>query len=343
MTDRLFATLTDCSRLRWKCLAFLLGLLGVLHPMPASAADDVKLALNWLVSGKNAPYFVAREKGFYTEVGLNVAISRGNGSGDTIKRIAVKESDFGLADSASVISAQANEDTPVKLVGLIFGKSSVAILYVKEAGISEPKDLIGKRLARSATGASVNMFPAFLGANNIERAKISEVVISPSSFLPALLSKQADAVLDQSSYLGRYRKGAEGSGLTINAFRFSDYGLDLYGDGIIVNKDLIATKPDLIRRFMAATLKGSAYAFEHVEEAVAILRKTNPEIDPEVGKEELLDTKELALTEEVARHGLGYIDAAHMERTQNVVFGALKLKKRVPAQGIYTLEFLPKQ
>ncbi|MEP9355783.1 ABC transporter substrate-binding protein [Xanthobacter sp. KR7-65] len=306
----------------------------------ASAADNVKLALNWLVSGKNAPYFVAVEKGFYAEQGLNVSISRGNGSGDTIKRVAAGESDFGLADTAAVIGAKANDESPVKLVGLIFGKSSVAILYVKGA-IKEPNDLIGKKLGRSAAGASVNMFPAFLQANKIERSGINEVVVNPNSFLPLMLSKQVDAVLDQSSYLGRYRKGAQEAGLDIDAFRFADYGLDLYGDGIIVKTDLIKSNPALIKRFMAATLKGSQYAFENPDEAIAILRKTNPEIDADVGKEELLDTKQLAMTDEVAKHGLGYIDAKHMENVRDIVTKSLSLKRSVPVDEIYTLEFLP--
>ncbi|MEP9379463.1 ABC transporter substrate-binding protein [Aquabacter sp. CN5-332] len=309
---------------------------------PASAADNVKLALNWLVSGKNAPYFVAADKGFYAEQGLNVSISRGNGSGDTIKRVASGESDFGLSDTAAVIGAQANDSSPVKLVGLIFGKSSVAILYVKGA-IKEPKDLVGKKLGRSAAGASVNLYPGFLQANKIERAGISEVVVSPSSFLPLMLSKQVDAVLDQSSYLGRYRKGAQEAGMDIDAFRFADYGLDLYGDGIIVKTDLIKSNPDLIKRFMAATLKGSQYAFDHPEEAITIMRKTNPEIDADVGKAELLDTKQLAMTDEVAKHGLGYIDAKHMENVRDIVTKALNLNRSVPVEEIYTLEFLPPQ
>lgn len=321
-----------------KCLLAVLAVLLTLAQ--ARAEDSVKLALNWLVSGKNAPYFVAKEKGFYKDVGLDVAISRGNGSGDTVKRIAVGESEFGLADTATVISAQTNDDSPVKMVGMMFSKSSIAILFSKEAGISKPEDLVGKKLGRSAAGASVNMYPAFLKANSIERSKINEVVVSPSTFLPLLLSKQVDAVLDQSSYLGRYRKGAVGSGVTINAFRFADYGLDLYGDGIIVQDSLIQKNPDLIRRFMAATLKGSKYSFEHPDEAIDILRKSNPEIDHQVGKEELIDTKELALTDEVAKHGLGYIDAEHMKRTQEIVIEGLNLKKAIPLEQIYTLSFL---
>jgi NitT/TauT family transport system substrate-binding protein len=307
----------------------------------ARAADDVAVALNWLVSGRNAGFFVAADKGFYAEANLTVRISRGNGSGDTIKRVAVGESQFGLADTASVISAQANDNSPVKMVGLVAGKSSVAVLYVRQSGVASPKDLEGKRLARSAAGASVTMYPGFLRANAIPRAAINEIVVAPSSFLPLMLSRQVDAVLDQSSYLGRYRKGARAAGLEIDAFRFVDFGFDLYGDGIVVRNDLIRSNPDLIRRFVAATLKGNAWAFEHPDEAIAILRKTNPEIDPIVGREELLDTKELAATDEVRQHGWGFIDAAHMRRVQDLIAGAVELKRTVPTDDIYTLDFLP--
>ncbi len=94
---------------------------------------------------------------------------------------------------------------------------------------------------------------------------------------------------------------------------------------------------------MAATLEGSKYAFEHPDEAIAILRKTNPEIELQVGKKELLDTRDLAMTDEVAQHGLGYIDAAHMTRVVDIATKSLNLGRPVPVEEIYTLEFLPKK
>src|SRR6185437_6355434 len=176
---------------RRRLASFAIAIAASLGAMSALAADNVSFATNWLISGKNAGYFTAIEKGFYAEQGLHVTISRGNGSGDTIKRIAAGESDFGLSDTASLISSQTNDGVPVKMVGLMFGKSSVAILYVEEAGIRTPKDLIGKKLGRSAAGASVIMFPGFLKANGIDRSKIEEVVVNASSFLPLLLWKKA--------------------------------------------------------------------------------------------------------------------------------------------------------
>jgi NitT/TauT family transport system substrate-binding protein len=309
----------------------------------AAGTEDVKLALDWLVSGRNAPFFVAADKGYYAAEGLNVSISRGNGSGDTVKRIAVGESLFGLADTATVIAAQANDGAPVTIVGMVNGKSSVAIIYAENSGIHKPQDLGGKTLGRSAAGASVNMYPGFLAANHIERSSIKEVVAPGSSFEALLFAKKVDAVLDQSSYLGRYKKdaAAQNTGLTLKAFRFADFGFDLYGDSIIVSNDTLKSKPDLIRRFMTATIKAALWSYDHPADAIAILRKTNPEVEADTGEAELVDAKELSVTPETAAHGYGYIDPKHMEHVRDVVTEALKLKRKIPLNQIYTDANLP--
>lgn len=305
-----------------------------------AAAENVQLALNWLVSGRNAGYFVAVEKGFYEAEGLNVSISRGNGSGDTIKRIAAGESDFGLADTASIVSAIANDNSPVAITGMMYSKSSVAIIYTEDIGISTPDDLAGRKIGRTASGASPAMFPGFLKANDIERSSFEEVVVGASSFIPLILARNVDAVVDQTSYLGRHNKAGERAGLSFNAFLFADYGLDLYGDAIFASRQMLETRPETVQKFMAATLKGNLYAFEHPEEAIEILRQSNPEIDPAVGLKELLDTRDLALTEEVKEHGYGHIDAERMNGTISIVNEYIGLSRTLEPEDVYTLKFI---
>ncbi|MEP9355781.1 ABC transporter substrate-binding protein [Xanthobacter sp. KR7-65] len=326
-----------------RLLAGALAFAAVLGAPAARAADTVQLALSWLVSGKNAGYFVALQKGYYAAEGLNVTISRGSGSGDTIKRIAAGESTFGLADSASVLQAQADEGTPVKMVAMMSDKSPVAVLYVAEAGNAKPQDLRGKTIARSAAGASVNMFPAFLKANGIERASLNEVVATPSSFVALMLSRKVEAVLDQSSYLQRYRKAGAAAGVRIDAFRYADYGLDIYGDVIFVKTDLATGNPDLVRRFVRASIKGSEYAFAHIPEAIEILRKTNPEIEPDIGQAELQDYTDLAWTAGARAHGLGTFDPERMRHVQGVLAEYLGLKTTLPLDQVYSAQFLPKK
>lgn len=308
--------------------------------LPAKAADDVKFALNWLISGRNAGYFVALEKGFYKENGINAQITRGRGSGDTLKRVAIGESQFGLVDTATVISGISNDDAPVKMVGMMYSNAATAILYAKESGITKPSDLEGRTVARSASGSTINMWPAFLKVNDIDRSKIREITVTASSYAPMLLSRQVDAVLDQSSYLGRYQKAANAQNLTIQAFRFSDYGYQLYGDAIVASDRTIKEQPDLVKRFVSATLRGNLYAFDHPDEAVRILAKYASEAEPDVAKAELLDTRTLAMTEEVKEHGYGYIDGKKLADNVALIKEPLALKRAVAAEQLYTIEFL---
>lgn len=310
---------------------------------PAWAADQVTLALDWVVDGVHANYFVARDKGFYRDAGLNVTISRGFGSGDTIKRVASAAATFGVADTGAIIAARANDDIPIRIIAMTYDKASLGVIYQVQSGIKLPKDLEGRKLGRSASGASVNMFPGFLKANAIDRDKISEVVVDAATLAPLLASDRVDAILDQSIYVSRYASVAAQQGKTVGVMRYSDYGLAAYGNAIIASPDTLKAKPDMAKRFVEASIKGMAYTFAHPDEAVAILVKANPEIDPQVAKDELTALAEIELTPNVAKNGFGTIDKERMAKTEDIIVTALSLKRTVAPEDLYTTDFLPKQ
>ncbi len=317
----------------------LIGLAGL--PRAFAATDQVTFALDWLVNGTHAGYFVALEKGFYAESNLAVTIVRGYGSGDTIKRLAAGRATFAVADMGALVGARANDEIPVKAIAAVYGKAALGMLYLRESGIKGPKDLEGRTLGRSAAGATVLMLPGFLKANGIDRQQMKEVVIDATSFLPMLLSRKVDAVTEQSIHLPRFQRAAEKQGLHVEAMRFADFGLVAYGNVVMATDGLIKDNPDLVRRFVHATLKGLATAFEKPDEAVAILQKYHREVDPEFSKDELLSTKELAWSDEAKAKGLGYMSPDKMASTRDVVTSALSLKRVVPVDDLSTNQFLP--
>jgi NitT/TauT family transport system substrate-binding protein len=323
--------------------ACLVGVSVLATETPAWATDQVTLALDWVVDGVHASYFVARDKGFYKDAGVDVTISRGFGSGDTIKRVASAGASFGVADIGAIVAARANDDIPVRIVAVTYDKASLGVIYQVQSGIKLPKDLEGRKLGRSASGASVNMLPGFLKANSLDRSKITEVGVDAATLAPLLASGQVDAILDQSIYVSRYASVAAQQGKTVAVMRYSDYGLATYGNAIIASPDTLKAKPDMVRRFIEASIKGMAYAFAHPDEAVAILVKANPEVDPQVAKDEMTALAEIELTPDVARNGFGSIGKERMATTEDIVVTALSLKKTVAPEDLYTTEFLPKQ
>jgi len=304
-----------------------------------AATDQVTLALDWVVGGTHTPYFVAVDKGFYASQNLAVTISRGYGSGDTIKRVASGRAAFGIADMGALVAARANDGVPVKAVLGIYGKAALGILYLRESGIKGPRDLEGRTLARSASGASVIMLPAFLKANGVDREKIREVIVDASAFLPMLISRRADAITEQSIQAPRFQKAAEKEGLHVEAMQYSNNGLVTHGNAVMTTDSLAQGNPDLVRRFVQATVRGLAYAFDRPDEAVEIMQKYNREVEPDAAKAELLIMKAL-VSPEAATRGLGYMSPEVMTGTRDVVTPALGLKRVVPTEELYSNEFL---
>jgi len=302
---------------------------------------NVNLALDWMVNGSHAPYYVSVEKGFYKTAGFNVEIVRGYGSGDTVKKVAAKMATLGICDFATMVTSVIREKTPVKAVGAVYGKAMLGILYLKESGIKVPKDLEGRKLARSASGASVNMFPAFIRANQIDRSKISEVVVDATSFLPMLLSKQVDAVLEQSVHQGRFQKAAEEGGqkVTVMAMLYSDFGLETYGNVILTHNDLIEKEPQMVKNFVQASLKGLAYSFDHPEEAIAVISKANPQVTKERALEELIAMR-ATWTDAMLKAGLGYMSPERTKVSVDNIVSALGLEKPSTIDIVYDNKFV---
>jgi NitT/TauT family transport system substrate-binding protein len=323
-----------------RCL--LAGLAALLISLPALAQEPVALALDWVVNGTHAGYFVAKDKGFYKDAGLDVTISRGFGSGDTVKRVASRSALIGVADTGAIIASRANDDIPVRLVAMIYDRATLGLIYLAESGIKAPKDIEGRAIGRSASGATVNMFPGFLKVNNIDRSKIREVVVDGATFAPLLLSGKVDAVLEQSINIGKFRRMAEAQGKKAMAMSYAQFGLEAYGNALIVHPATLSEKPDLVRRFVAATLKGMSYAFDNPGEAILTIRKTNPEIDAGAAMDELLTLREIESVPEVKKHGLGSISIPRLEKTRDNVTEALSLKRKLTVADIYAQGFLPK-
>jgi NitT/TauT family transport system substrate-binding protein len=327
------------SRQRWHGWVGLL--VGVLVSSTAAAEDQVSLSLDWIVNGTHAGYYLARDKGLYRDAGLEVAISRGFGSGDTVKRVANGGATFGIADAGAIIAARANEDIPVRIVAMVYDRSSLGLIYLKQSGIKAPKDLEGRAIARTASGASVNMFPGFLKANAIDRAKIREVVVDGALYLPMLMSGQVDAVLEQAINIGRFKEAAAQQGKQAVAMRYSDFGLESYGNAIIAAAATVRDKGDLVRRFTAASLRGIADAIDHPEEAITVLRKSNPEVEAKGALDELAALKETDTTPATRNYGLGHVDPARLTATVDTVTAALSLKRSLPVDQLYAAGFLP--
>ena len=317
--------------------AALTGLLGLV-PVRAADAGELIFNLDWVVYGRHTQYFVALEKGFYKEAGLDLKIVRGYGSTDAINKITTNQATFAFGDAGSLVIAR-GKGAQVKLVGMIYAKLPFAVFSLTDAKITKPKDLEGKSLAAPTFDSQRNLFPIFVKHTGIDGGKVKWVTVDGAQKNPMLLARKVDAIPEFVPHIPVLTRQAKQQNLTLNVLKWSDYGIELYTNGLMVSDELIRSKPEMVRGFVQATLKGLRYTFDQPDEAVNLMLKHNPTMDREVVRAEIDLVRELALTEDAKKNGLGWMNEKVMQATVDAVAEVFKVEKP-PLPTLYTNEFL---
>ena len=178
----------------------------------ADAQTSVKpytLILDFVPTGEYVPHYTALEKGWYREEGLDVKIIRGQGSADTVKRIAAGQGDVGIADISTVIAARANTDAKVKAIALWYRRPPDGIFLRADSPIKSPKELAGKKLAISPGNSHQILWPMFEKLSGLAKDSVTWVTMDAASMPPALINGQTDAVPFFVVHEARIRKIAE--------------------------------------------------------------------------------------------------------------------------------------
>jgi NitT/TauT family transport system substrate-binding protein len=244
---------------------------------------------------------------------------------------------FGFADAGPLILARANDQIPVKLVAIVYVKPPHAIFCREDSGLRKPKDLEGNAIADNAGGATPALFPAFAKAAGIDAQKVRWVVAGTES-LPGLLATNKVPCVSQFT-MGEALLRSQLGPTKLVRFAFADVGLSYYGNGIVATAATIASKSDIVRRFVAATVRGMKDAFADPAAAGAIMQRLVPQVDATVAKKETEAVAELA---QIPGKPLGEIDPARIEATLDVVKGAFKLATPVTATDVYVPGFVPR-
>lgn len=299
----------------------------------ANAADKIKFVTDFGYLGRHAYYFVALEKGYYKDANLDVEIVRGQGSADAVKQVAAGSAQIGFADTAALILSRANDQVPVKMVAVIYDKAPHAIFALKDSGISKPQDLEGRNVADAAASSIPRMFPAYAKAAKIDATKVKWTVVASDAIAATLALGRADAVGYYTISEALLKKSIGSKELVI--LTYADAGLDFYSNGIIADEKLIATNPDVVKRFVQATLHGLKDSIANPEEAAKILNKHHREIDVDIGTAEVKAVAGL-----VRKDKPGMIDLPRMQRTVDIVSEAFALKQPVKAVDVYATGFV---
>lgn len=329
------------NRFKSRALRSLVAATFVLASCAAAAQSPEKFtfALNWFAVGDHAAYWVALDKGYFTQRGLDVTIENSKGSGDAIAKVDTGRADAGLADAVPVIGADAR-GARVKIVGMIFDKTPLNFFSRKDAPITRPKDLEGKTIGAPPGDSQRQAWPAFAKLHSIDSNKVTWVNLEPTAKMAALAEKRVDVIGDYSTGMPFYDK-ALGAGNTV-MMPWADTGFDLYSMSIIASEKTMKERPKVLRAFLEAAYMGWRDVMNDPKGSLAIYKKRVPEIDLALIEPNMMLGVDLMRTRMYAERGIGWIDEKKMCGSVEMVNTYMGLPKKVECNSVYTTEFLTK-
>jgi len=311
---------------------------------PLAAEDmDLAFALDWRFEGPSAPYFLAIDNGHFSEAGLNVEITAGQGSLDAIPKVASGAFPMGFADINSLVRfLDQNPGAPVTAVMMVYDNPPFSIVGRVSQGISGIDDLEGSTLGAPPPDGAWAQFPILAEVNGID---VSTITVEPVGFPtrePMLAEGNVDAVtgFNFSSYLSLARLGIPEDDIT--TILFADHGVALYGNAVIVNTDFAAENAETVTGALRAIAHGWSDAIADPAAGAAAVIQRNPAGDVALEQRRLeLAIEGNVLTDYVVANGMGGVDADRMATALEQLTLTYEFQNEVDAGLYFTDAYLP--
>ncbi|MBK7472355.1 MAG: ABC transporter substrate-binding protein [Betaproteobacteria bacterium] len=301
----------------------------------AAAQTPITFQLNWVAGGANAGFAAALVEGYYKAAGLDVKVVEGNGSGNTAQMVAANQSQIAYADAVA-ISQLIAKGAPMKVLSTVYQSNPNAVLALKKTGIKSVKDLAGKKVGVPSGSSQTTMLPLFLTANGLKESDLNLINMPPTSMVPSLLQGQVDAILGS---IDAYQIQLEAQGATLDIYRFADHGVPTVSTSIFASNSYIKDNPEVVKKFIAASLKGWSFALDNPDKTVKDLKATFPNMNEKLAASELA-----AITPLFCSGGAKYIGKAEdalWTKSQDLLSQVKLLPAGQDPKSYYTNDYLP--
>ena len=286
----------------------------------AEKLEKVSLQLQWLDQFQFAGYYIAKEKGFYKDVGLDVELKKFNNSISPVNEIVNKKTTYGVGRSSLIIDKSNGED--ITLLASIFQSSPLILLATKDSGINHIKDFKNKRIMYTPDAADTASLHAMINKYGIYKR---DMILQNHSFnINDLIDRNTDLM---ASYISNEPYLLRQKGIEPIIFHPKDHGFDFYSDILFTSSDEVKNHKQRTLNFTKASIKGWEYAFSHIDETVElILKKYNSQ--NKTKKALIYEAKELKKLAYYNTDELGHIDIHKIQRIYDIynVMGYVKNK-----------------
>jgi NitT/TauT family transport system substrate-binding protein len=316
----------------------------VLTLSPAEAQTKVRFALDWQIQGPQAPFISAKVLGAFSGAGLDVIIDRGTGSQKTIEQVATGTYDIGYGDINSMIEYNVkNPGNPLVAVYMVLNTPPFSLLSLKKYGVKGPKDLQGFSIGAPAGDAPRRLWPIFAKNVGLAPDSVTWTNMAPPLREPALVKGDVKAI--SGFYFTGFLNLTENLKVPeadVVAFKYSDYGIDLYGNAVVVRVDWLKANQETLRKFVAAVNTGMKFALKDPQGAIAHIKSAEPLVNEATELKRLqLAISANMVNAEVKRDGLGGIDPTRMQRAIGQVVQAFELTSTPTVAQVFDTSYLP--
>lgn len=314
-------------------MAVTVGSMGALSAH-AHADDDVIMRLNFTPWAMHAQYFAGQSQGIYADAGINIDIRPPSAGQLNESIIATGREHFGVTNVDSFTKARAN-GLPVRAIMMDQPEMPYAVITLGSSNITAPDQMKGKKLALFQA-ISVGMVAPFLAAGGLTDDDVTLVTIARGTENQLLASGEVDAILGFS-----YGQALtlEERGIPVNVMPLKDFGVNTYGTVIYTSDMMIEQNPDLVQRFVAATVKALDWTADNKRDAVAEVIKVAPDRDLD------LETRKLEIIYQIYdspdyADGFGMMSEEKWQSTIDFYAETGEFDTKPDVNGIFTNDFI---
>ncbi|RSK25991.1 ABC transporter substrate-binding protein [Bacillus sp. HMF5848] len=242
--------------------------------------EKITVVLDWTPNTNHTGLYVAQQKGYFANQGLDVEIVMPGETGAD-QLVASGKAQFGVSYQESITQARV-QDVPLVSIAAVIQHNTSGFASPVEKNITSPKDFEGKTYGGWGSPVEKSVITSMMNIEKADVEKVNFVSMGDTDFFTAV-NRDIDFAW---IYYGWTGVEAELRGEEINMVYLTDYTdkLDYYTPVIATNETMIADKPDTVRAFMAAVAKGYEYAIENPEDAATILTEAVPDLDVDLVK-----------------------------------------------------------
>ncbi len=299
--------------------------------------DTVLFRWTYVLQGQIAPIYLGIDKGYFLQENIIMNLLAGTGSTQNLQLLGAGQMQIGAVDAAVTMTG-ISQGIPLKIVFTSEQQCPFAIISPKSKPITDPKQLAGKTVGVSTTGAETAMFPILAAKVGLDPKSVNLVSSDAGVRDTGMAQGKFDAIL---AWYTTTPTALKAMGFDSYSVKYSDYGITLLSKAVVVNTKLIQENPDFIKRFIRAYSKSWEDGVQHPAESMDAFMKYEPRAKREDETAMMEQTFAVLHTKNTEGKKIGWMAKEDVEATQTVLMAQGNIKTALPIDTYYTNEFIP--